>query len=93
MLRAAGLTNLAGRPGFHFVSLETLVMSPPEALVEGFFDASLDAFQRWSEMRNPVVSKLTAGKTVVSLPASMLGCPAWFAADGAAALAARAPAP
>jgi iron complex transport system substrate-binding protein len=44
-------------------------------------------------MRNPLVSKLTAGRTVVSLPASMLGCPAWYAADGAATLAARAPQP
>ncbi len=91
MLRAAGLTNLAGRPGYHFVSLETLALSPPAAVVEGFFDASLEAFQHWSEMRNPIVASMASGKTVVSLPGALLGCPAWFAADGTVAIAERAP--
>ncbi|MHB8529311.1 MAG: ABC transporter substrate-binding protein [Caulobacteraceae bacterium] len=91
MLRAAGLTNLAGRPGYHSVPLETLVMDPPAAVVEGFFDAALDALQHWSEMRNPLVARIAGGKTIVSLPATILACPAWFAADASLAIAERAP--
>jgi iron complex transport system substrate-binding protein len=87
VLRAADLTNLAGGSGFHAVRLEALVMRPPSALVLGFFDAALDGFQRWSMGRQPVLRRLAAGRTLVSLRGSVLGCPAWFAADGAAAIA------
>jgi iron complex transport system substrate-binding protein len=86
-LREAGLTNLAGGDGFHAVRLEALVMHPPSALVLGFFDAALDAYERWSIGRNEALRRVTAGRTLVSLPGSVLGCPAWFSADGALAIA------
>ncbi len=91
MLRAAGLTNLATAPGYHAISLESLVRRPPAVLVEGFFDAPLNASQRWSEMRSPLLAHLAARATTVSLPGSLLACPAWFAADGVALIARRAP--
>lgn len=87
MLRAAGLTNLAPGEGFQPVSLERLVLTPPAALVQGFFDNVVDAFQRWSPGRQAVVRRLAKERTIVSLPGSILGCPAWFAADGSLALA------
>lgn len=87
MLRAAGLDNLSGGGGFHALRLEALVLKPPTALVEGFFDAALEAFQRWSVGRHRVLRRLAEGRTLASLPGSMLGCPAWFAADGALAIA------
>jgi iron complex transport system substrate-binding protein len=87
MLRAAGLTNLAGGEGFHPVSLERLVTHPPAALVPGFFDNAVAAFQRWSPGRHRVARRLAAERTIVALPGSILGCPAWFAADGSLALA------
>src|SRR5207249_9317723 len=87
MLRAAGLNNLARGPGFQPVSLERLALTPPAALVQGFFDNVVDAFQRWSPGRQEVVRRLARERTIVSLPGAILGCPAWFAADGTLALA------
>ena len=85
MLRAAGMTNLATRAGVpRQVSLEQLVLDPPSAIVEGFFDAmaAYSALQNWSPGRHAVVRRMAAERTVVSLPASLIGCPGWFAADG-----------
>jgi iron complex transport system substrate-binding protein len=87
MLRAAGLANLARGPGFQPVPLERLALDPPSALVQGFFDSVVNALQRWSPGRHRIVRRLEAEKSVVSLPASILGCPAWFAADGSLAIA------
>ncbi len=81
ILTAAGLTNLAGGRGYRAVPLERLVARPPSAVVEGFFDPGASATQRWSIGRHAALQRLLAGRTVVSLPASILGCPAWFAGD------------
>lgn len=82
MLEAAGYHNIAGRMSFEPVSLEKLVVSPPDALVLGFFDDAALSTQRWAFGRHRVVRELAARRTLVSLPSSILGCPAWFAADG-----------
>ena len=82
MMRAAGLTNLDTGVGFHAVSLERLVARPPSAVVQGFFDAPESGPASWSVGRHPVLRKLIAGRTLVSLPSAILACPAWFAADG-----------
>ncbi len=87
MLRAAGLSNLAGGVGFQPVPLERLALHPPAAIVRGFFDNFVDAFQHWSPGRHGVAERMARGRTIVSLPGSILGCPAWFAADGSLALA------
>jgi iron complex transport system substrate-binding protein len=87
MLAAAGYRNVAGRMSFEPVSLEKLVLSPPDTLVLGFFDNAALATQRWAFGRHRVVRELAARKALVSLPSSILGCPAWFAADGPMLLA------
>jgi iron complex transport system substrate-binding protein len=87
MLAAAGLRNLAPGQGYGRVSLERLTLQPPPLLVLGFFDADLAAGQRWSLGRQEPVRRLIARTPHVSLPGAILGCPAWFAADGVAALA------
>ncbi len=92
MLRAAGLANLTRAPGFSTLSLESLVLSPPAALVLGFFDPALDAWQHWSLGRARPLRRLAAGRTIVSLPAAVLTCPAWFTANGALAIARAGPA-
>lgn len=83
MLAAAGLTNLASKPGYTPVPLETLAFKTPAAFVLGFFDALENAMERWAPGRHRVVQRRLKGRVVASLPGSMLGCPAWFAADGA----------
>ena len=87
MMRAAGLTNLAPGQGWRAVSLERLVLSPPSAIVEGFFDVAADAYWRWSIARQGALRRVTAHRTLVALPGAILGCPAWFAADGTSAIA------
>lgn len=90
MLTAAGFNNVAGRMSFEPVPLERLTLSPPSALVLGFFDDAALATQRWAVGRHHIAQRLIRERTLVSLPASILACPAWFAADGPALIAAAA---
>ena len=93
MMRAAGLSSAAAAPGFSPVPLERLVAEPPAAFVLGFFDPASMSVQRWSIGRHGALRRAMAGRPVVELPAAVLGCPGWFAADGALALARQAPRP
>ena len=91
MMQAAGLEDAAGAPGFQPVSVEQLVLKPPDTAVLGFFDRASTATQHWSVASNPALARTLRGRIAASLPGAILGCPAWFAADGARALAAAAP--
>jgi len=91
MMRAAGLTNLSTGSTWKPIPLERLVMTPPRAFVLGFFDTFAVAMQRWGPGRHSALRKRLAGRTAASLPSAILGCPAWFAADGAELLARAAP--
>lgn len=91
MMRAAGMTNLATGSTWKPIPLERLVMTPPRAFVLGFFDTFAVAMQRWGPGRHAALRKRLEGRTVASLPSTILGCPAWFAADGAELLAWAAP--
>ncbi len=89
MLRGAGLSNAARAQSFAAIPLEALALNPPRLFVLGFFDAGHQT--RWDQGRHPLLAELARGKTAASLPGSILGCPAWFAADGTLMLARRAP--
>jgi iron complex transport system substrate-binding protein len=88
MIRAAGFANLATRPGYGVLSLERLSLNPPALVALGFFDQDMAAYERWSVGRADVLRRLAIQRGTVSLPGAILGCPAWFVADGAAELAA-----
>ena len=87
MMAAAGLSDAATAPGYAPVSLERIVADPPNAFVLGFFGAASTAGQHWSIGRHEALRRAMAGRTLAVLPDAILGCPAWFAADGAAILA------
>ena len=87
MLRAAGFANASTGPYFSPAPLEQLVLTPPKAVVLGFFDLTRAGADRWGPGRHAALRKATQGRVVASLPGAMLGCSAWFAADGALALA------
>jgi len=87
MLRAAGFTNASTQPYFSPAPLESLVLNPPKAVVLGFFDLTRAGADRWGPGRHAALRQATRGRVVASLPGAMLGCSAWFAADGARALA------
>ena len=90
MMQAAGLANAASAPGFAPAPLEDLVLHPPDAVVLGFFDKGSISTQHWSLAEHPALKATMRARVVASLPGAILGCPAWFAADGARDLAAAA---
>lgn len=89
VLRAAGLRNLAGAGAFAPVPLERMILEPPSLLVLGFFDGLQRG--RWSPGRLFAGRRFVRSRTAASLRGELLGCPAWFAAEAAADLAAAAP--
>ncbi|MGH7211850.1 MAG: hypothetical protein ACREF1_10375 [Acetobacteraceae bacterium] len=88
MIRAASFANLATHRGYGVISAERLLLHPPALFVLGFFDQDMAAGERWSVGRESALRRLIAGRETVSLPAAILGCPAWFVADGSLRLAA-----
>jgi iron complex transport system substrate-binding protein len=87
MLRAAGFANASTQSYFSPAPLEQLVLNPPKAVVLGFFDLTRAGADRWGPGRHAALRKATRGRVIASLPGGMLGCSAWFAADGARVLA------
>ncbi len=91
MIASAGLTPAAAGSGYAPGSLERLAARPPSGFVLGFFDRPSMGRQRWSVGRRRVLQTMLHGRTLAALPAAILGCPGWFAADGARDLAAARP--
>lgn len=87
MFAAAGLVNAANRPGYGAISVERIALQPPLKFVLGFFDQLRSDWR--GAGRHPVVSRASRTRTVASLPAAVLTCPAWFAADGVAMMAGK----
>jgi iron complex transport system substrate-binding protein len=87
ILGAAGLSNASAQPFFSPVPLESMIMVPPRALVLGFFDLTRAGSDRWGPGRHRALRRAVERRTIASLPGAVVGCPAWFAADGVAALA------
>ncbi len=87
MLKASGLSNASTGPFFSPVPLESLVMAPPRAVVLGFFDLTRAGSDRWGAGRHAALERTTKDRTITALPGAVVGCPAWFAADGVAQLA------
>lgn len=88
MLRAAGLTNSIKRSGYQPVPLEKLALSPPPAVVLGFFDPT--HVSHWYVGRRPLVQELARTRAIASVPSDLLLCPAWFTAEAVSRIAAGA---
>ncbi|MGV8928917.1 MAG: ABC transporter substrate-binding protein [Brevundimonas sp.] len=88
ILGVAGFTNAAARPFFAPVSVERIALFPPARFVLGFFDQQRGDWR--GPGRHPVVQRAATGRIVARLPAAVLTCPAWFAADAALMLKAGA---
>ncbi|HEY2706681.1 MAG TPA: ABC transporter substrate-binding protein [Caulobacteraceae bacterium] len=92
MMAAAGLVSASSVSGYAPISLEALVLHPPAAMVLGFFRDLQGGRSRWTIAGNGYLQRLARERAIASLPGSVLGCPAWFAADGTRALAQARPA-
>lgn len=84
IMKAAGLTNAAAGPFFAPVSVERIALFPPARFVLGFFDQARGDWR--GAGRHPVVQRAVKGRVAARLPAAVLTCPGWFAADAAAML-------
>jgi iron complex transport system substrate-binding protein len=89
IVQAAGLTNAETSPGWHMISLESLVRSPPSAALTAFFGFDADATDQWSASRHPVLKRILSDADTYAMDESRLTCPAWFVADEAAELSAK----
>jgi len=87
MLKGAGYANANSAPYFAPVSLESMVMKPPAAVVLGLFDTIRAGGDRWGPGRHAALQTAVRTRTVASLPAAVVGCAGWFAADGSERLA------
>jgi len=84
IMRSAGFVNLAGMTGFGAVSVERIALRPPRRFLLGFFD---QVRSDWRGVgRHPVIARAARGRVAAELPAAVLTCPAWFAADAAVML-------
>ena len=92
ILTGAGMTNAETRPGYQTVSLEGLTLSPPKAVVLGFFDTFQLSGDSWGMGRHRILQQVARERAVASLPGAMLGCPDWSAAEAVELLARAHPA-
>lgn len=86
IIRHAGLVNAAGEGGWKALPLEQLLMQPPEIAVTAFFDFDTDRQDHWSISRHPLAGRALKNSQTAALNEARIICPAWFAADEAAAL-------
>lgn len=84
IMRSAGFVNLAGMTGFGAVSVERIALKPPRRFLLGFFDQIRGDWRGVG--RHPLIARAARGRVAAALPASVLTCPAWFAADAAVML-------
>jgi iron complex transport system substrate-binding protein len=89
ILKSAGYRNLATAPYFGVVSVERVALFPPVRFILGFFDQARGDWR--GAGRHPVVRRAARGRVAARLPAAVLTCPAWFAADAVAMLKADRP--
>ena len=85
VMRAAGFTSAAESPWFAPVSVERLLFEPPARFVLAFYERVRADWR--GAGRHPALGRLMGRRETVSLPGSLMGCPAWFAAEAAERLA------
>ena len=85
VLRAAGFSSAAESPWFAPVSVERLLFEPPARFVLAFYERVRADWR--GAGRHPALRRLMGRRETVSLPGSLMGCPAWFAAEAAERLA------
>ncbi|MEO1028214.1 MAG: ABC transporter substrate-binding protein [Pseudomonadota bacterium] len=83
VLAHAGMRNLAGPGSWLTLSLEGLVLNPPERIISAYFEFGPEATSHWSLGRHKVLQ--TVFNTVDVIPAreDRLSCTSWLLADEA----------
>lgn len=85
VMRAAGLVPSSESPWFAPLSVERILLEPPARFVLAFYEQVRSDWR--GAGRHPALGRLVGRRTVTRLPGSLMGCPAWFAAEAAERLA------
>lgn len=86
LIRLAGLENVAvelGYTGWRTVSLEQLLLSPPDVFIGSFFDDSDVARSSWSVARHGRLAEIMSRVPTVNVPGRLLSCSGLFSVDAA----------
>ncbi len=86
MIRLAGLENMAaelGYRGWRTVSLEELVINPPDVFIGSFFDDGDVARSSWSPARHPRLARMMEAVRTLPVPGRFLSCSGLFSVDAA----------
>lgn len=86
MIGLAGMENMAaelGYRGWRTVSLEELVMNPPDVFIGSFFDDRDVARSSWSPARHPRLGRIMGEVRTVPVPGRFLSCSGLFSVDAA----------
>ena len=89
IITQAGLKNKAaqdGHSGWVSMSLEMVVMDPPDIIISGFFDSPLEQANHWSAAHHPVFADLFDRIPTISLPLHQIGCAGPASLDAALTL-------
>lgn len=89
MLVSAGVTNMGaegGKEGWQHISLEAIVLDPPDLIVGAFFDLEAHRVNYWSIARHSFVKDMMEKIPTVLIPGSQASCSAWFFVDAVEAI-------
>ncbi|MEZ5758221.1 MAG: ABC transporter substrate-binding protein [Emcibacteraceae bacterium] len=84
IIKLAGFKSLAeenGTIGWQPLSLEKLLMNPPDLIVTSFFGQSDVEVSHWSLTRHPEIQKIMAEIPTVSIPSDMISCGSLFSIE------------
>jgi len=84
IIKLAGFKSLAeenGTTSWQPLSLEKLIMNPPDLIVTSFFDQSDVEVSHWSLTRHPEIQKIMAQIPTVSIPSDMISCGSLFSVE------------
>jgi len=77
IIERAGLMNMAresGKAGWFSLPLETLLASPPDIVITGFFDTLSEQANAWSAARHPVYERIFQKVKTINLPLDIISC-------------------
>lgn len=86
IIKLAGFNSLAqenGMIGWLPISLELLLINPPDLIITGFFDRTDVHVSYWSLSRHPKINQMMNEIPTISLPSNLLSCNGQFAIEAA----------
>ncbi|MEE8371278.1 MAG: ABC transporter substrate-binding protein, partial [Sphingomonadales bacterium] len=84
VITAAGFRNAAsadGKTGWHMLDIESLITTPPDAIIAAFFDLKSSATNNWSLARHHLIRRLMEEKPTVMVPGRLISCTSWTAVE------------